>query len=62
MVGQARLNSRSPGPKPEAKAYRIRLDLSAESRNRCKSLNTVARWCPLCDGDWSRVLKRKMTR
>ena len=22
-------NSRSPGPKPEAKAYRIRLDLSA---------------------------------
>jgi hypothetical protein len=33
-------NSRSPGPKPEAKAYRIRLDLSAASTFARKSLNS----------------------
>ena len=35
-------NSRSPGPKPEAKAYRIRLDLSARPLKQRKSLNSVA--------------------
>ncbi len=35
-------NSWSPGPKPEAKAYRIRLDLIATTRNRRKSLNSSA--------------------
>jgi len=35
------LNSRSPGPKPEAQAYRIRLDLSATRPIGRKSLNTV---------------------
>jgi hypothetical protein len=34
-------NSRSPGPKPEAKAYRIRLDLSAPSQIERKSLNSL---------------------
>jgi len=33
-------NSRSPGPKPEAKAYRIRLDLSATSKFSRKSPNS----------------------
>ena len=34
-------NSRSPGPKPEAKAYRIRLDLSATDLIGRKSLNSL---------------------
>ena len=33
-------NSRSPGPKPEAKAYRIRLDLSVDAVIERKSLNS----------------------
>src|SRR5260370_31299407 len=36
------LNSRSPGPKPEAKAYRIQLDLSSTSIFACKSLNSTS--------------------
>jgi hypothetical protein len=39
-VERARSNSGSPGPKPEARAYRIRLDLSARPPIRCKSLNS----------------------
>src|SRR5216684_3828945 len=35
-------NSRSPGPKPEAKAYRIQLDLSSRSVVARKSLNSTA--------------------
>ena len=41
-------NSRSPGPKPEAKAYRIQLDLNATSKYSRKSLNS-----------WS-VIQRKL--
>src|SRR5450759_1548873 len=33
-------NSRSPGPKPEAKSYRIRLDPNATPTNARKSLNS----------------------
>jgi hypothetical protein len=41
-------NSRSPGPKPEAKAYRIRLDLSSTYSKARKSLNSsVGRAPPL---------------
>jgi len=36
------LNSRSPGPKPDPSAYRIRLDLSATYGNQRKSLNSKA--------------------
>ncbi len=32
---------RLPCPKPEVKAYRIRLDLNVTTRNRRKSLNSL---------------------
>ena len=40
LVGWRDSNSRVSGPKPEAKAYRIQLDLSAGPLNQRKSLNS----------------------